>query len=62
MRATLGTHDPPNDKEHTMCDTERTCIECELPVDRNGDTLTDCWGESPDACPTCNACYCDGSC
>lgn len=46
-----------------MCDTERTCIECELPVDCNGDTLTDCWwGESPDACPTCNACYCDGSC
>lgn len=45
-----------------MCDTERTCIECELPVDRNGDTLTNCWGESPSACPTCNACYCDGSC
>ena len=35
-----------------MCDTERTCIECELPVDRNGDTLTNCWGESPSACPT----------
>lgn len=45
-----------------MAETHYICEECEFPVDRNGDTLTDCWGESPDACPACNACYCDASC
>ena len=38
------------------------CIDCDEPVDQDGDSLYYCCGYSPMVCKTCGWKPCDGSC
>ena len=52
---------PPPQPE-TRTTMNKTCPNCDEPVDADGVTLGECPNGSGEKCPSCYYCYCDGSC